>query len=58
LIRRLQKNGNQITILWVSISEDNKLLSLAKEQARIVTHEDAIPQAQIPQIKSTTLNNA
>ena len=36
-IKRLQRNGNQITIHWTPTSEDNKLLGLAKEQARIVT---------------------
>jgi ribonuclease HI len=58
LIKRLQRNGNQITIRWVSTSEDNKLLGLAKEQARIATQEDAIPQVQVPRMKSTTLNIA
>ncbi|KAI3056503.1 hypothetical protein CBS147353_11186 [Aspergillus niger] len=47
-----------IKILWAPISEDNKLLGLAKEQARAATHEDAIPQAQISRMKSTTLNLA
>jgi 23S rRNA A2030 N6-methylase RlmJ len=58
LNKRLRRNRNQITIIWVPTSEDNKLLSLAKEQARIATREDTIPQAQVPQIKSTTLNIA
>jgi hypothetical protein len=58
LIRRLRRNGNRITILWVPTSEDNKLLSLAKEQARTATQEDATPQAQVPRVKSTTLNIA
>jgi hypothetical protein len=46
------------TICWVSTSKDIKLLSLAKEQARIATQEDATPQAQVPRMKSTTLNIA
>ncbi|KAL3261581.1 hypothetical protein ABHI18_003631 [Aspergillus niger] len=45
-------------ILWIPTSEDNKLLGLAKEQARAATHEDAIPQAQVSRMKSTTLNLA
>jgi hypothetical protein len=58
LIRRLRRHGNQINILWVPASEDNQLLGLAKEQARAATHEDATPQAQVPRMKSTTLNIA
>ncbi|KAI2811952.1 transcriptional regulator family: Zinc finger, CCHC-type [Aspergillus niger] len=58
LMNRLRRKGNHIRILWVPISEDNKLLGLAKEQARAATHEDAIPQAQVPRMKSTTLNLA
>lgn len=45
-------------IRWVPISENNQLLGLAKEQARAATQEDAIPQAQVPRMKSTTLNTA
>ncbi|KAI2928635.1 hypothetical protein CBS147321_10997 [Aspergillus niger] len=56
LMNRLRRKGNHIRILWVPISEDNKLLGLAKEQARAATHEDAIPEAQVPRMKSTTLN--
>ncbi|KAI3001542.1 hypothetical protein CBS147482_6867 [Aspergillus niger] len=58
LMNRLRRKGNHIRILWVPTSEDNKLLGLAKEQARAATHEDAIPQAQISRMKSTTLNLA
>ncbi|GAA92341.1 reverse transcriptase [Aspergillus luchuensis IFO 4308] len=58
LINRLRRKGNHIKIRWVPTSEDNILLGLAKEQARAATHEDAIPQAQVPRMKSTTLNLA
>ncbi|KAI2930361.1 hypothetical protein CBS147321_10549 [Aspergillus niger] len=58
LMNRLRRKGNHIRILWVPTSEDNKLLGLAKEQARTATHEDAIPQAQVSRMKSTTLNLA
>lgn len=58
LIRRLRKNGNRITIRWVSTSEDNKLLGLAKVQARAATQEDPAPYIQLPRMKSTTLNIA
>lgn len=39
LIGRLQRHGNQISIRWIPTSEDNKLLGLAKEQARAATQE-------------------
>ena len=58
LMRRLRRNGNHINILWVPTSEDNKLLGLAKEQARAATQEDATPQERVPRMKSTTLNIA
>jgi hypothetical protein len=58
LIKRLRKNGNKITIRWVSTSEDNKLLGLAKVQARAATQEDPMPYIQLPRMKSTTLNIA
>ncbi|KAI3059595.1 hypothetical protein CBS147353_10533 [Aspergillus niger] len=58
LIRRLWKNGNRITIRWVSTSEENKLLGLAKVQARAATQEDPMPYIQLPRMKSTTLNIA
>jgi hypothetical protein len=38
--------------------QDNKLLGLAKVQARIVTQEDPMPYTQLPRIKLTTLNIA
>ncbi|OJZ80464.1 hypothetical protein ASPFODRAFT_53283 [Aspergillus luchuensis CBS 106.47] len=53
-INRLRRKGNHIKILWIPTSKDNKLLGLAKEQARAATHEDAIPQAQVSRMKSTT----
>lgn len=58
LINRLRKHDNRVKILWVAASEDNNLLGLAKEQAKAATQEDAIPQAQVTRMKSTTLNFA
>ncbi|KAJ6092561.1 hypothetical protein N7486_007850 [Penicillium sp. IBT 16267x] len=58
LIRRLGRTGNRINIRWVPTSEENKLLGLAKEQARTATQEDALLQARVPRMKSTTLNIA
>ncbi|PYH67049.1 bZIP transcription factor [Aspergillus vadensis CBS 113365] len=52
----MRRKGNHIKILWVPASEDNKLLGLAKEQTKAATHEDAIPQAQVSRMKSTTLS--
>lgn len=58
LIKRLRKRGNEINIRWVPSSEDNRLLSLAKEQARAATQEDSTPQELVSRMKSTTLNIA
>jgi hypothetical protein len=58
LIKRLQENGNRIIIRWVFINKENKLLGLAKVQARVATQEDPMPYTQLPRIKSTTLNIA
>jgi hypothetical protein len=58
LMKRLQRNGNHINIWWVPTSKDNKLLGLAKEQARNATQKDAVPQESVPRMKSTTLNLA
>lgn len=43
LMRKLRRNGSQISLRWISASEDNKLRVLAKEQARAATQEDALP---------------
>jgi hypothetical protein len=51
LVRRLRRNGNHINILWVPTSKDNKLLGLAKEQARTATQKDAAPQELVPRMK-------
>lgn len=56
LIRRLQKNRNRITICWIPINKNNKLLDLAKEQARTAFQEDPIPYTQLSRMKSTILN--
>ncbi|KAJ5215329.1 uncharacterized protein N7498_001736 [Penicillium cinerascens] len=57
-IRRLHRNGNYLNVLWIPTSEDNKLLGLAKEQARAATQEDAPLQNRAPRMKSTTLSLA
>ncbi|KAJ6105337.1 hypothetical protein N7523_010147 [Penicillium sp. IBT 18751x] len=58
LIQTLRRHENRMDIRWVPTSENNQLLGLAKEQARAATQEDAIPQAQVARMKSTTLNIA
>lgn len=58
MIKRLQRNGNHVQLRWVPASEDNKLLGLAKVQARAATQEDALLQESVPRMKSTTLNLA
>jgi ribonuclease HI len=58
LTQRLRRHENRMDIRWVPTSEHNQLLSLAKEQARAATQEDATPQAQVHRMKSTTLNIA
>jgi hypothetical protein len=58
LMKRLRRNGNHINIVWVPTSADNKLLGLAKEQARTATQKDAALQKSAPRMKSTTLKIA
>jgi ribonuclease HI len=58
LMKRLQRKGNHINIRWVPTNKDNKLLGLAKAQARTTTQKDAVPQGSVPRMKSTTLNIA
>ena len=58
LMSRMRRNGNSIKFHWIPTTEDNKLLGLAKEQARTATQEDALPQERVPRMKSTTLNIA
>jgi ribonuclease HI len=57
-MKRLQRNGSHVNILWVPTSADNKLLGLAKEQARTATQKDAALQKSGPRMKSTTLKIA
>ena len=57
-IRALRRNGNTITIRWLSVSEENKLWEIAKGQAKEATEPGATPQQQAPRTLSTTLNVA
>jgi ribonuclease HI len=58
LMKRLRRNGNHINFRWVPTSADNKLLGLARQQARNATQKDTVPQESVPRMKSTTLNLA
>jgi hypothetical protein len=57
-MKKLWRNGNYVNILWVPTNKDDKLLGLAKEQARTATQKDATPQESGPRMKSTTLKIA
>jgi hypothetical protein len=48
LMKRLRRNGNYINDLWVPTSEDNKLLGMAKKQARTATQNDAAHNNRFP----------
>jgi hypothetical protein len=47
-----------VTIRWIPASEENKLLNIAKEQARKASQEGATPQTRSPRVRSTTFNIA
>lgn len=55
-IRALRRNGNMITILWLPSNEENGVLSLAKNQAKMATRQGATPHTQLHGMRSTTLN--
>jgi hypothetical protein len=57
-IRALRGNGNTITIRWLPVREENKLLEIAKGKAKEATQQGATPQTQTPRARSTTLNVA
>jgi hypothetical protein len=57
-IKKLRRDGNRMKILWCPVTEENDLLALAKGRAKEATGQDASPQAQVPRVRSTTLNNA
>jgi ribonuclease HI len=57
-ISELKKKGNTITVVWLPASEENELMKLAKEKAKMATRQGSTPQAQLPCMRSTTLNMA
>ena len=57
-IRRLQRKGNTVTVVWTPAHDDNKLKKIAKDRAQKATGPDTQPQTQRPGMKSTMLNAA
>jgi ribonuclease HI len=57
-ITALQRDGNTVIAQWLPRSEENKLLKLAKEKAKGATQPGAIPQLQLPMVRSTILSTA
>jgi hypothetical protein len=57
-IETLKERGNKISIRWLPSDDENELLHRAKEEARRMTKEGSVPQAQFPATRSTTLNLA
>ena len=57
-IKTLRRNGNSLTIMWIRTGEENELLNCAKEMAKAASRPSAAPQKAIPQVRSTTLNEA
>lgn len=58
IVRALQREGNTLNVLWLASSEENELLKFAKEKAKAATRQGAIPQMQLPKMRSTTLRIA
>ena len=57
-IRRLQRKGNTVTVIWTPAHDDNKLKKFAKDRAQKATGPENQPQSQRPGMKSTMLNAA
>ena len=57
-IRTLRKRGNAVTVMWLPSGEEDELLKLAKEKAKMASRQGSSPQTQPPGMRSTTLNIA
>jgi hypothetical protein len=57
-IRKLKRENNVITVVWLPSDEDDKLWIQAKQKAKEATRQGTEPQTQLPRVKSTTLNVA
>jgi hypothetical protein len=56
-ITALRKDGNTVTIRWLPTGKD-RLWGIAKGEAKQATQQGAVPEAQTPRMRSTTLNIA
>jgi hypothetical protein len=57
-IRRLQRKGNTMTVIWTPAHDDDKLKKYAKDRAQKATSPESHPPRQRPGMKSTMLNAA
>ena len=55
-VNELRRRGNTTTIVWRPTSEEDELLQLAKEKAKLATRQGAIPEITGSKMRSTTLN--
>ncbi|OAA33938.1 hypothetical protein BBO_09396 [Beauveria brongniartii RCEF 3172] len=55
-IQRLWKHDNGILVVWIPSSSENKILQLAKREAKQATKQGCVPKRQSLVMKSTTLN--
>ena len=57
-IRKLRREGNTMTVVWLPTGEDDQLWTRAKETAKADIRQDAEPQIPQRRMRSTTLNLA
>ena len=57
-VRTLRRDGNTVTALWLPASEECELARLAKQEAKLSTRPNTMPQTQLPRMRSTTHNIA
>jgi ribonuclease HI len=57
-IRKLKRENNVITVVWLPSDEDDKLWIQAKQKAKEATRQGTEPQTQLPRVKSTTQRGA
>ena len=57
-IRKLRRENNVITVVWLPSGEDDELWIRAKQKAKEATRQGTGPQTQLPRVRSTTLNVA
>jgi hypothetical protein len=57
-IKKLKRENNTITVIWLPSGENDELWTSAKEKAKEATRQGAEPQTEAPRVRSTTLNVA